>query len=83
VFEILLLPPAQKDLDNLEAGVFEKIMERIRTLSEDARPSGCLKLTGEEGYRLRWGDYRVLYRTDDDAKRVYVYRIKHRKDIYR
>jgi mRNA interferase RelE/StbE len=82
VYELLLLPAAQKDLDNLEAPVFARILKKIRALSKDARPPGCLKLTDEDGYRIRTGDYRILYRIDDALKRIYIYRIKHRKDVY-
>lgn len=82
MYEILLLPSAQKDLDNLERQTFARIVKRIQALREDARPPGCLKLTDEEGYRLRAGDHRVLYRIDDSKLRVYIYRIKHRKDAY-
>ena len=80
--ELLVLPAAQKDLDKLEAPVFARILKKIRSLSEDARPPGCLKLTEEDGYRIRTGDYRILYRIDDALKRIYIYRIKHRKDVY-
>jgi mRNA interferase RelE/StbE len=82
VYELFVLSAAQKDLDKLEAPVFARILKKIRTLSKDARPPGCLKLTDEDGYRLRTGDYRILYRIDDASKRIYVYRIKHRKDVY-
>jgi mRNA interferase RelE/StbE len=82
VYELLVLPAAQKDLDKLEAPVFIRILKKIRALSKDARPPGCLKLTDEDGYRIRTGDYRILYRIDDALKRIYIYRIKHRKDVY-
>ena len=82
MYEILLLPPAEKDLDNLAASVFPRILKKIHALSKDERPPRCLKLTDEEGYRLRVGDYRILYRIDDALKRIYIYRIKHRKDVY-
>ena len=82
VYEIFVLCPALKDLDKLETSVFEHILKKIRALSKDARPPGCLKLTGDGGYRLRIGDYRLLFRIDDASKRIYVYRIKHRKDVY-
>jgi len=82
VYELLVLPAAQKDLDKLEAPVFAHILKKIRALSEDARPPGSLKLTDEDGYRIRTGDYRILYRIDDALKRIYIYRIKHRKDVY-
>jgi len=82
VYEIFVLRPAQKDLDKLEASVFERVLKKIRSLSKDARPPGCLKLTKDEEYRLRVGDYRLLYRIDAGSKRIYAYRIKHRKDVY-
>ncbi len=43
---------------------------------------GCLKLMAEEGYRLRSGNYRIIYRINDKEKTVYIYRIKHRKEAY-
>jgi len=82
VYELLVLRPAQKDLDRLAASVFGRILKKIRALSKDARPHGCLKLTGDEGYRIRAGDYRILYRIDDASKRIFIYRVKHRKDVY-
>ena len=82
MYELYILPAAQRDLDKLEASIFAHILKKIRTFSRDARPPGSLKLTEEDGYRLRTGDYRVLYRIDDASKRIYVYRIKHRKDAY-
>lgn len=82
MYELFVLPQAQKDLDGLEAPVFERILKRLRVLSKEARPPGCLKLTGDDGYRIRVGDYRVLYRVDDSARRIYIYRVKHRKDAY-
>jgi len=82
VYDVFLLPPAQKDIDTLEPSVFKRIIEKLRALSKEPRPPGCLKLTGEDGYRVRIGDYRLLYRIDDGSKRIYVYRVKHRKDGY-
>lgn len=80
--EVFLLPPAQKDLDGLEVRIFRQIIKKIRALSDEPRPHGCLKLTAEESYRIRTGDYRILYRIDDGAKRIFIYRIKHRKNAY-
>jgi mRNA interferase RelE/StbE len=82
VYDLFILPPAHKDLDQLESRAFERIIGKIRDLSKNARPTGCLKLTGEEGYRVRVGEYRVLYRIDDTHKRLYIYRVKHRKEAY-
>jgi mRNA interferase RelE/StbE len=55
----------------------------IRALEENPRSHQSIELSGDEGYRLRVGDYRVLYDIDDPAKRVSVYRIKHRREAYR
>lgn len=82
MYDIFVLPPAQRDLDKLEASDFARIIKKIRGLSREPRPVGCLKLTGEEGYRIRVGDHRVLCRIDDPSKRIYLYRVKHRKDAY-
>jgi mRNA interferase RelE/StbE len=82
VYEILLLPPAQKDLDKLEAPTFARVIKKIRALRENARPPRSLKLAGEDGYRIRAGDHRILYRIDDPGRRVFIYRVKHRKDAY-
>lgn len=67
----------------LDPSVFERVVKRVRLLAKDPRPQGSLKMTAEEGYRIRIGDHRVLCRVDDDPRRVHIYRIKHRKDAYR
>ena len=65
-----------KERRELVASVFDD-------LQANPRPPGAKKLSGVEGYRVRSGDYRVLYTVEDALKRVRVYRIGHRKDIYR
>lgn len=82
-YEIILKPPAQKDLDRLPDREVLRIFQRIETLSTNPRPIGVQKLTGAEGYRIRSGRYRMLYEIDDDKRVVSIYRIKHRKDVYR
>jgi mRNA interferase RelE/StbE len=82
VYKIFLLPPAQKDLDEFRGKKFDILVRKITTLQENPRPHGCLKLTAEQGYRIRSGNYRIIYRIDDKKKEVFVYRIKHRKEAY-
>ena len=82
MYDLFVLPPAQKDLDKLEVSAFDRILRKIRALAKDARPPGCLKLTGDDGYRVRSGDFRILYRIDDASKRIFIYRVRHRKDVY-
>ena len=81
--KILLLPSAKKDLDKLTGKTFNGIKKKILALGNSPRPAGCLKLTGDEGYRLRSGDYRILYRIDDREKQIFIYKIKHRRESYR
>ncbi|MFQ6084122.1 MAG: type II toxin-antitoxin system RelE/ParE family toxin [Candidatus Aminicenantia bacterium] len=83
MYKIFLLPQAQKDLDSFSGKIFQQLKNKISSLSNNPRPSGCLKLTAEEGYRLRSGNYRIIYRIDDKEKNVYIYRIKHRKEAYK
>lgn len=64
-------------------GVFERVRDALRALAEEPRPAGCKKLQGREGWRIRVGDYRVLYTIDDAQKTVEVVHIGHRRDIYR
>ena len=82
MYKVEVIPSTQKDLDNLEKKFFIQIKNKINSLKFNPRPANCLKLTAEEGYRLRSGDYRILYRIDDKNKIVYIYRVKHRKESY-
>ena len=61
-----------------------RIARAIDGLAHDPRPAGCVKLTGaDDAYRVRVGDYRILYEIADRVLIVYVIRIAHRKDVYR
>ena len=60
MYEIRLTAPAQKDLDRLDKKIFQNLIEKIRTLADNPRPFGSIKLSREEIYRLRCGKYRVL-----------------------
>ena len=83
MYQIRILPQAQKDLDDLPSKAFTPIKNKIIQLSQNPRSSNTLKLTNNDGYRIRIGDYRVLYRIDDKSKEIFIYRVKHRKDVYR
>ena len=83
MYKLKILPQAQRDLDHLRGKIFNKIKNEIIFLSNNPRPYGAVKLTNEEGYRIRIGDYRVLYRIDNTSKEIFIYRVKHRKEAYR
>ena len=75
---------AHKDLKGIPFEMAERIVARIEKLAHQPRPSGSLKLKGEEKlWRIRIGDYRVIYEIDDTAKVVDITVIRHRKDVYR
>ena len=81
--KIYLLSQAQKDLDTFRGKIFKQIEAKLMALGQNPRPPGSIKLTAEDGYRLRSGDYRFVYRIDEGEKIVFVYRIKHRKEAYK
>ena len=81
---MVLLPPAQKDLDAFRGKLLAKFGTLILALSNNPRPRHCRKLSGGgSNWRLRSGVYRILYEIDEKTKTVRVYRIAHRKDVYR
>jgi len=82
-YKVFLLPRAQKDLKKFKGKEHSKICRFIGNLSDNPRLMGSLKLTGDGGYRIRAGIYRILYRIDDEEKKVYVYRVRHRREAYR
>ena len=83
VYQVSLKRSAEKELDALQANIRERINKRLLTLEENPRASGIKKLQGEESYRLRVGDYRVLYTVDDKLKRVVILAVGHRREVYR
>jgi mRNA interferase RelE/StbE len=83
-YQLVLRPAAVRDLRKLPRTLRERIERVIEALREEPRPSGCKKLTGfENEWRVRVGDYRVLYVIDDTRREVRIARIVHRREAYR
>ena len=82
-YQLIIKRPAEKELDRLPREVRKRIIRRLLTLEQEARPSGSKKLQGQEAYRLRVGDYRVLYTIDDQEKIVTIFAVGHRGEVYR
>jgi mRNA interferase RelE/StbE len=74
---------AERDLDRLSTMLFDRISARLAALAEEPRPTGAEKLTGLHAFRVRVGDYRIIYEVDDSARVVVVMRIRHRREVYR
>jgi len=74
---------AQKELDALQDVLFERIKKKIEALAAMPRPSGVKKLKGYKNYwRIRIGDYRVIYAIDDALAQIDVVRVAHRREVY-
>ena len=74
---------AQKELDALDDALFSRIDRKILALANNPRLSGCKKLKGyKDQWRIRVGDWRVLYIIDDAAKWVTITRVAHRREVY-
>ena len=82
-YRLLIKPSAAKELETLPAKDRKPVAAKLRRLASEARPPGSEKLSGQENYRLRQGDYRVVYSVDDDESVVVIVKIGHRRDVYR
>ena len=80
---VLIRRRAQEELARLSPEIRLRIYPALFNLGTDPRPPGCKKLKGREGWRIRVGDYRVIYEIDDAARRVIVLRVRHRSEAYR
>ena len=74
---------AEKEIRRLPKSDIKRIVTKILQLAEDPRPQGCEKLKGEEGYRIRQGDYRIVYLINDADRLVQGITVGHRRDVYR
>ena len=83
-YELLIKPSAAKELEAVgRKSDRSHIVAKIYALRDDPRPSRCEKLTGQDRYRLRQGQFRILYVVDDAERVVTVVKIGHRRDVYR
>lgn len=74
---------AQKELDALDDALFTRIDRKILALADNPRPAGCKKLKGyQDQWRVRIGDYRVVYTIDNTTKTVTVTHVAHRREVY-
>ena len=83
-YSISLARSARKELERLPDDIADRILAKVETLAGAPRPVGVIKLHGQKNlWRLRVGDYRVIYSIDDFSKAVDVSVIRHRRDVYR
>jgi mRNA interferase RelE/StbE len=82
-YTVEVKPPARKELEALPDNVLSRVVAKLEALADTPRPAGCKKLRGyKDHWRVRVGDWRVVYIIDDAAKTVSVTRIAHRREVY-
>ena len=82
-YQVLISRSAEKDLDALQERIHGKVVSKIACLRRNPRPPDCKRLQKSVGYRVRIGDYRVLYIVADDSHTVTIYAVGHRREVYR
>jgi len=82
-YDLRIKPSAVKELEALQTKDRRRIVKKIQDLASEPRPPGCEKLSGQDRYRLRQGDLRILYEIQDREVTVTVVKIRHRRDVYR
>ena len=82
-YKVQIVHAAEKEMDKLPTAIHTRISRRILSLEDNPRPRGVKKLSGREEYRLRIGDYRVLYTVDDKDSIVTIFAVGHRREVYR
>lgn len=84
MYRVLIERAAEKDLARLSSEMHDRVIAAIQALATNPRPPGCRKLAGSKAdWRIRVGDYRVLYEIADEIRIVRVNRVRHRRDVYR
>jgi mRNA interferase RelE/StbE len=83
VYRVDLRARAEKEIDTLAPALKRRVLEAIAALAVDPRPVGVQKLAANGGYRVRVGDYRIVFEIDDERQCATVVRVRHRRDVYR
>jgi mRNA interferase RelE/StbE len=83
VYSIFFKASARKELEAITNSDLQRIVERISGLADDPRPHGSEKLSGQERYRIRQGNFRIVYSIQDFELTVWVVKIGHRREVYR
>lgn len=83
-YQVEIVPAAKRQIKKLVNQTQELIIQRLEELAENPRPHGVLKMEGEENlYRIRVGDYRIIYKIQDRVLLIVVVKVGHRGDVYR
>ena len=81
-YRLFIKPSAAREIEAIPKKERLRIIRRIQDLSDNPRPPGCEKLSGQDKYRVRQGQYRIIYSVSDDELIVCVVKVGHRRDVY-
>ena len=82
-YELVFRPSVSKDTKVIPCNDLKEILQKMKALCDNSRPPGSVKLSGMEYYRIRHGDYRIIYEIEDNRLIVVVIKIGHRRKVYR
>lgn len=82
-YSVVFKPSAERGFRDLPPQIQPRLAHELASLSTVPRPPGCAKLKGRPGFRIRVGDWRVIYAVDDDARLVRILAVGNRRDVYR
>jgi len=82
-YDLVVKKSAERELRALPKHDLRRVTRRLQDLLHTPRPPGCEKLSGHDQYRIRQGDYRIVYAIDDEAHIVTLVKIGHRREVYR
>jgi mRNA interferase RelE/StbE len=82
-YRVEIKKSAAKEIEKLPRKDIQAVLHEINVLSKNPRPHGCKKLSADQKYRVRCGNYRILYSIEDEILTVFIVKVRHRKDVYR
>ncbi len=82
-YRVIVRKSVSKDMKGIPRSDVRRILASIESLADEPRPPGSKKLSGQERYRVRQGNYRILYEIEDDKLIICVVKVRHRRDVYR
>lgn len=82
-YQVFVLPSAQREIGKLPKPVQARILKALAALGDNPRPANCKKLVGTDSWRVRVGEYRIVYWVEDNILSIEVVRVAHRKDVYK
>lgn len=84
MYRVFLERAAEKDLKSLSSRLHNRVITPLQKLARQPRPPGCRRLTGRDNdWRIRVGEYRIVYEIDDPAQTIRMNRVRHRREVYR